>query len=51
MYKKATSDISLRHSLYITVSILLIQIILGIVNGYILCCHVSTQHSGSVLIS
>lgn len=49
--KKLLQTFSLKHILYITDSILLIQIILVIVNGYILCCHVSTQHSGSGLIS
>lgn len=53
MPEKATSDpkaFGLRHILYITDSILLIQIILGILNGYILCCHISNQHVGSGLV-
>lgn len=53
VYEKATSArkaFGLSHSLYITASILLIQKILGILSGYNLCCHISTQHAGSGLV-
>lgn len=52
-YEKSTlppKAFGLRHILYITPSILLIQNLPGILSGYILGYHISTQHAGSGLV-